>query len=138
MNDKNLNSRLIILYVLIFVFTFFCIVRLFNLQIVNGDSYRETAMTRMIRAYPIKAPRGEILDTYGRPLVTNSMGYFIQIQSMDKYNSKLNETINRLMSLTKDSELTYINDFPINKDLTLSFSDRGCRCGCDGIRRMRP
>ncbi len=124
MNDKKFNNRLIILYILIFVFTLFCIVRLFNLQIVNGDSYRETALTRMIRSYPIKAPRGEILDTYGRPLVTNSMGYFIQIQSMDKHNSTLNETINKLMKLTENSELSYINDFPIKENFTLNFSDK--------------
>lgn len=124
LNDRNLKVRVIILYILIAIFFLFCVIRLFNLQIVNGKTYKETSDTRMIRSYPIKAPRGEILDMYGRPLVTNSMGYFIQIQSMDKKDSTLNETILKLFSVTEGATLTYINDFPI-KDVSykLNFSD---------------
>ena len=41
------------------------------------------------------------------------LGYFIQIQSMSKNNTGLNEVIDKLMKITKNSSLTYINDFPI-------------------------
>ncbi len=125
LNEGRIRARVIIIYVLIAVFSLFCVARLFELQILKGSTYRETAENRMIRSYPIKAPRGEILDMYGRPLVTNSMGYFIQIQSMSKNNTGLNEVIDKLMKITKNSSLTYINDFPIKgEEYNIVFSEK--------------
>ena len=42
-----------------------CIIKLFNLQIVNGEEYRIQADNRTIRTYATKAPRGEILTGMG-------------------------------------------------------------------------
>lgn len=124
LNERKFKIRVAIYCILIAFFTLICIIRLADLQIVNGKEYKKTAESRRIRSYPIKAPRGEILDIYGRPLVTNSMGYFIQIQSMNKKNDGINETILKLMELTKASQLTYINDFPIKScSYDISFSD---------------
>ena len=111
--NKKLKLRLIIIFSTIVIFFLLCIFRLANLQIVNGNSYREISENRMIRSYPIKAPRGEIFDMYGRPLVSNSMGYIIQIQSMDKKNSRLNDTLIKLLRIIGDSNISYVNDFPI-------------------------
>ncbi len=113
MDNKGLKTRFILIYCFLAAFTVLCVVRLFNLQIVNGDSYKEKADNRFIRAYSIKAPRGEIVDTYGRPLVSNSMGYYVQIQSMDKENSTLNETLSKLMKIFSENEAEFFNDFPI-------------------------
>ena len=101
LENKKIDSRFILIFVIILVFVILCTMRLFNLQVVNGKEYREKAENRMYRAYPIKAPRGEILDTYGRPMVTNSMGYYVQIQSMDKQNSTLNNTLLSLIKIFK-------------------------------------
>lgn len=103
------------MYCLVAAFTLLCIIRLFNLQIVNGEEYKEQADNRFIRAYSIKAPRGEIVDTYGRPLVSNSMGYFIQIQSMDKENSTLNDTLLKLMKICDEDGVEYFDDLPISE-----------------------
>ena len=113
MVNKNFRTRIIIIFILIAALFLIMVFRLANLQIVNGSTYREISENRMIRSYPIKAPRGEIFDTYGRPLVSNSMGYIIQIQSMDKKNSTLNETILKLFELIEGTEVVVSNDFPI-------------------------
>ncbi len=115
LEKKNLNKRFIIIYIFLAVFTVLCIVRLFNLQIVNGDEYKEQAENRLVRACTIKAPRGEIMDRYGVPLVTNNMGYYILIQSIDKKNSTLNDTISALIDICKTDEVEYFDDFPISK-----------------------
>lgn len=119
--NKSLKIRLIVILALVISFLVLCIVRLVNLQIVNGESYKEMSDNRTVRAYPIKAPRGEIFDMYGRPLVTNSMGYIIQIQSMDKDDEGLNDTLVKLFEIIKENNITYINDFPI-KGLPYSIS----------------
>ncbi|MBR5155334.1 MAG: penicillin-binding protein 2 [Clostridia bacterium] len=115
MDKKDLNKRFIFIYTLLAIFTVLCIIRLFNLQIVNGDEYKEQAENRLVRACTIKAPRGEIMDRYGVPLVTNNMGYYILIQSIDKKNSTLNETISSLVDICKADGVEYFDDFPISK-----------------------
>lgn len=124
MGNKGLGSRLIIIFSIILIFFLICVFRLANLQLVNGNTYKEMSDNRMIRSYPIKAPRGEIFDMYGRPLVSNSMAYTIQIQSMDKENNKLNDTLISLLKITNENNITYINDFPIKGlGYTISFSE---------------
>ncbi len=115
LEKKPLNKRFILIYILLTMFTILCIGRLFNLQIVNGDHYKEQAENRLVRACTIKAPRGEIMDRYGVPLVTNNMGYYILVQSVDRGNNTLNETISALIDICKEDDVEYFDDFPISK-----------------------
>ncbi len=113
MDKKGLKARLIFILCFLAVFTTLCVARLFSLQIVHGDEYREKAENRLVRAYPIKAPRGEMLDRYGRPLVTNSMGYYVQLQSVNNDDKVLNATIYNLIKIFETDGVEYIDDFPI-------------------------
>ncbi len=113
MDKRRINSRFILIFCFFAIFIVLCVVRLFNLQIVSGREYKEKSDSRLVRAYPIKAPRGEIMDMYGRPMVTNSMGYYVQIQSMDKRNTTLNDTLSSLIKIFKTDGIDYFNEFPI-------------------------
>ena len=113
MDKKSLDNRMIVIYAFLAIFSILFIARLFSLQIVHGDEYKERAENSMVRAYSIKAPRGEIVDMYGRSLVTNSMGYYVQIHSIDKNNITLNDTILELIRMFEENNYEYFNDFPI-------------------------
>ncbi len=114
MDKKTFNKRFIFIYVFLAIFTVVCIAQLFNLQIVNGDEYKEQAENRLVRACTIKAPRGEMVDRYGVPLVTNSMGYYILLQSVDRKDDTLNETISALIDICNQDNIEYFDDFPIS------------------------
>ena len=109
-----MNKRFIFIYIFLAIFAVICIVRLFDLQIVNGDAYREQAENRLVRACTIKAPRGEIVDRYGVPIVTNSMGYYVLLQSVDRNDSALNEKISALIDICNEDQVEYFDDFPIS------------------------
>lgn len=113
MDKKGLRARFIFIFCFLAVFTALCVARLFSLQIVHGDEYKEKAENRLVRAYPIKAPRGEMLDRYGRPMVTNSMGYYVQIQNISKDNDVLNKTIYNLIKIFEADSTEYVDEFPI-------------------------
>ena len=57
-----------------------CVVRLYNLQIVDGDYYHERAMNQRLRTLWIPAPRGTILDRHGRILVDSRPVYDVVLQ----------------------------------------------------------
>ncbi len=115
MDKKFFNGRINFIYICLAVFLLTCVFRLFNLQIVNGDEYQEMAENRLVRACTIKAPRGEIMDRYGVPLVTNKMGYYILVQNVEKTDSALNNTISALIDICRADNIEYFDEFPISK-----------------------
>ena len=121
LESKSLRHRYVILGVFIAAFVLLCIVRLFSLQIINGASYRESIINQTERSYPIRASRGEILDAYGRPMVSNRMGYYIRIQHMSADDAKLNETITILLGIMKENNSEFIDEFPINANNVFEF-----------------
>ena len=57
--------------------------RLWALQVLSGSQYLRTAQNNQLRTVRVQAPRGPILDRYGRVLVTNRAGTEIQIWPAD-------------------------------------------------------
>lgn len=126
MDYQSIKKRYFIIYIFILAFAILCVWRLFDLQIIQGTSYKEISERRLIRAYPIKAPRGEIVDRYGRPLVTNKMGFYVQIQDMNLNDDDLNRTINTILSILSEDGVEYKSDFPIKSaPLRYEFDENG-------------
>lgn len=113
MENRNVRHRYVILGVFLFAFVVLFVFVLFNLQVINGEENQEKIINQTERSYPIKASRGEILDTYGRPMVTNRMGYYIRIQSVGADDNKLNETISVLLDIVKKNGAEFVDEFPI-------------------------
>ena len=107
------NSRYLILLGLVGVLVLTCFVRLFDLQIIQGKTYREQAELRLIRAYPVKAPRGEILDRYENAFVENRMGYVVQFRKIDIDNDTLNDKILDVSRLVLENDGKLETEFPI-------------------------
>ncbi len=74
---KLLMDRYIILSIFIFVFGIMLIVRLFDLQIVNGEANFEKSMLKRTTKRTIPAARGNIYDRNGIPIASNRLGFGI-------------------------------------------------------------
>jgi penicillin-binding protein 2 len=70
MNSRS-HARLVVLHVLVLSLLLSLGGRLWYLQVMNGDYYRKVAADNGIRDIIVPAPRGQILDDVGRPLVRN-------------------------------------------------------------------
>ena len=57
--------------------------RLWYLQVLSGDSYVAAAKENRVREIKVQAPRGEIVDRHGVPLVENRHSFSIKL-SPDK------------------------------------------------------
>lgn len=53
--------------------------RLFSLQVVRGEEYRESVMVSTSKELNVPASRGGIYDRYGRPLAVNRVAYSVQV-----------------------------------------------------------
>lgn len=97
MNLGSFFRRSAFIISVLFVFLLVFAGRLFNLQIVNGDDYLAQSQKKLSRSVTVKAPRGDILDRYGRPLVTNRSCFNIEI---DGGMWKTADKTNLLLTLT--------------------------------------
>lgn len=73
-------------------------VRLFYLQILGGDEYREQSENQCIRIQSIDAPRGLIFDSKGKLLVDNRPSFDLGI--VMKNAGPVNETVEKLAKHT--------------------------------------
>src|SRR3990167_10792215 len=73
--DKNYSVRSYILPVILIIAVTLIVARLFFLQIIKGESFRNLSDSNRTRTIPIHAPRGIIFDRNGVPLVFNVPGF---------------------------------------------------------------
>lgn len=82
----------------IFFFLAVLMIRLGWLQTVTGETYRARADQNRIRQQAIPAPRGQILDRYGEPLVNNVPNFVLTIIPADlpRHQPARNDTLKKL------------------------------------------
>ncbi len=110
---KNTTGRIFFIVIITALLAIACVVRLFDLQIVKGSDYEQTANQRLVRAYSIPAPRGEILDRNGKPIIENRMGYSVRVLKMDMSNDELNQVIYDTASLVASYDGKIDSTFPV-------------------------
>ena len=118
---QALKSRYTIIFAIIAIMIIAIFSRLFKLQIVMGDYYSVQSENRLIRSQPIKAPRGEILDRYGRPLITNRQGFNIVFRKEYIQDEALDRLILDAVNVMESYDETYIETFPITKEEPFAF-----------------
>ncbi len=78
-----LKRRILVAGLVIFCFMMIIFGRLWFLQIYKGDEYRDRADNNRVRMREIAAPRGNILDTKGREMVTNRPSFNVVLVRED-------------------------------------------------------
>lgn len=111
--DEKSNFRFNIITILVYIIGIVLIVQLFNLQVVNGEAYREQSNTRLSRASNIKAARGSIYDRSGNELAGVKTQNDIEMYKTNISNEELNNSILNLTNLLKQHQIEIENTFPV-------------------------
>ncbi len=101
---------------LVAVFFGVYVVKLFDLQVVQGQYYRDLADRTATRTISVEAARGEILDRNGNELAVNRMCRSIVFDRNYMTAGTENETILRLTRLLKQTGEVWIDNLPIVLD----------------------
>lgn len=107
--------------------------RLFQLQIVNGQSYLEDYTIQIQKTRTIQGTRGNIYDRNGNLLAYNELAYSVTIEDNGVYNTTaekneaLNEEITRIIEIVEGNGDSVISDFSIvldaNNEYQFSMTD---------------
>ncbi len=112
------NLRFNILIILVYIIGVILIIKLFELQIVNGAEYRETSNTRLSRESTLEASRGQIVDRSGNELATTTSTFNLELYKTKSDDETLNNCILNLINLFEKYNISYPNNFPINSEGT--------------------
>jgi Cell division protein FtsI/penicillin-binding protein 2 len=88
-------------------------VRLFSLTVVEGKQWDQAASSISIKSISTSAPRGEILDRYGRVLAGNKPSFTVQFSAGDLSNEDINRISLNLIHILEANGDQYYDNFPI-------------------------
>lgn len=99
-DDKNISYRIYLVAVFIFVMAIAIVVKLTNIQWVEGDYYRKLAKQRTVRNFVIPANKGNIYSADGSLLATSIPNYEIRFdakapktETFEKYVKQLSDSL---------------------------------------------
>ena len=123
MNFSKDKARFIILQaVMWFIFLLF-IMKLMNLQIVNGQKYLDMQNKTSYRTQTIKAARGEIVDRNGVPFTKNVVSYDLVFDKALTPEDSLNDIILKLCRIMERQGEEWNDSLPLLKDGSDNFTD---------------
>ncbi|HWR59573.1 MAG TPA: penicillin-binding protein 2, partial [Thermodesulfovibrionales bacterium] len=87
--NGNSTEKILIVGYIVGALFFVLTIRLWQLQILQGDVYRKMSEENRLRIIRIAAPRGIIYDRNGTPLVENNPYYFVSTNMQDLQRSDI-------------------------------------------------
>lgn len=116
--DSRLNVLCIILALVLSLYS----LRIISLQLFNNQKNVIDTSGLTARTSVLKAPRGEILDSYGRELAVNREGYNVVFNSAYIEREKLNDTILSLTEYFTQNETEWIDRLPLSKETPYGYT----------------
>ncbi len=106
--------RLVLLFIAVSAIVVIYAAAIYELQIVRGDEYCEQSENSIVKTTALTAARGNILDRYGRLLVSNKVSHNITINRSQLLNS--GDPNGQLMTLISEAEkngVAYSDTLPV-------------------------
>ncbi len=118
-HQTTLTVLSIILILVLLLYT----VRIYSIQIVNSSKYSSlTQGSTAVRKSVLKAPRGEILDSYGRQIAVNRDGYNI-VFNKAYVKDNLNDIILSLVQLLDEKGVEHTDKLPLEYSSPYNFKE---------------
>ena len=120
------SGRLFAFGVLVVTLIALCVVTLYKLQIIEGAAYYEESQNNQASNQTVTAARGNILDRYGRVLVSNRECYNLKISDTRLFSDEVedpNAVILEMINMVEAAGETYIDDLPITKEPPFEYTD---------------
>ena len=124
MNKNLLNSRFYQILSLVTILVLILGIRLFVLTVVEHNRWDEVAEGQNTKYITTSAPRGEILDKYGRVIATNKQVFALTFNVSGLSTDEINDSAYSLVKILEANKEEYVDNFPIrivNKKFVYAF-----------------
>ncbi len=115
------QTTLTVLSILLVLVLLLYTARIYSIQIINADKYSSNAKgSAASRTAILKAPRGEILDTFGRQIAANRDGYNI-VFNKAYVKENINDIILSLINLLDEKAVAHKDRLPLEYTAPYNF-----------------
>lgn len=118
------NLRLSIVYIIVIVLFSLLIIKLYKLQVVDGEYYSREVTGSTLRNVEVTASRGSIYDSYGRVVATNEASYAVNIDPSVGVEN-INDMLANLINLLEENGETIDVSLPVTSTLPRQFLFEG-------------
>lgn len=122
--QKKNHIRLSVLSVLLALVLLLYTGKLYTLQVGAGKNKNGALSGYRTLTAVLKAPRGEILDCYGRKIAVNRDGYNI-VFNKAYVKEDLNDVILSLIGLMQEAQVEWIDELPLERTAPFGFTAEG-------------
>lgn len=122
---KGQGSRFAVILVVVALLAAVLLQRLFQLQIVNGETYQNDFSLSILKERTLKSTRGNIYDRNGKPIAYNELSNCVTFEDSGSYpsthvkNLSINSTLYHVIKLIEeegDSVESVVDDFRVAMD----------------------
>ena len=117
---KFLTSRVTVVSLVLVFCAFFLTIKLFSLQIINGEKYTDSFQLMIRKERSIPGVRGNIYDRNGNLLAYNELTYSVVIEDVFDsgrgHNKNLNTSVNMMLDILEKSGDSLAVNFSIDLD----------------------
>lgn len=117
----RLKDRMFVILTLAICFFTVLAIRLFYLQIVNGETYLHNLSLNIVKELKISSPRGKIIDRFGRVIADNKLVFNVKVDPSLKIDN-WNESFYNIIQLLEKNNEEYADDLPITKTEPFAFT----------------
>ena len=111
---KNiLNSRYYQMVTIMIILMAVLAIRLFVLSVVENEEWETYATQISEKSIYTSAPRGEILDRYGRVIAGNMQTFAVTFDASNLKNDEINRIAHETIKIMEANGDTYYDEFPI-------------------------
>lgn len=120
------TGRLFAFGLLVVALLALCVGTLYKLQIIEGAAYYEESQNKQGSEQTVTAARGNILDRYGRVLVSNRECYNLKISDTRLFSDEVedpNAVILQMINMVEAAGDKYTDDLPITKEPPFEYTN---------------
>ena len=123
--DKSIRpGRIAVLALILAALLVIFFVAIYKLQIIEGNAYYEESLNSVTTTQRVRAARGNILDRYGRVLISNTSANSLMLNYSDlKAQEDPNAAILRMVQLVEEAGDEYNDDLPVTMTPPFDYTD---------------
>ena len=116
MRSNIKTSRVVAFGLIVTLLITLCVGTLYKMQIIEGAAHYDESLNTQVSTQTVTAARGNILDRYGRVLVSNRECYNLVINTTRLFGDDVedpNALILEMVNIVEAAGIDYTDDLPI-------------------------
>ena len=115
MSKLSRQIRNLVFVLVVVILSFACTIELLQIQIVDGEYYKDQTANTYTANQTVQAARGQIFTKDGKVVNTNRLVYKIIVQKAFFKSGTENDVIAKTLKILQNNDQKWIDTLPVSK-----------------------